>query len=72
MTETEISIAIHTAIKNHTGNTINLAVDIMNILKSKDIFIYQGEIHDIVEIDYVDSDGDGTEEYTVYVESTEE
>lgn len=71
MTETEISVAIHNAIKNHTGHTINLAVEIVNILKSKDIFIHQGEIHDIVEIDYVDTDGDGIEEYTVYVESTE-
>ena len=72
MTETELSVAIHNAIKNHTGHTINLAVDIMRILKSKDLFIHQGTIHDIVEIDYIDEDGDGIEEYTVYVEPVEE
>lgn len=69
MTETELAVEIHNEIKNHVGHTVNLAVSIMNVIKNKNLFVHQGEIHEIIEVDYQGSDGE-SEEYVVYVEST--
>lgn len=71
MTETELAVEIHEAIKNHVGHTVNLAVAIMSIVKSKELFVHQGEIHEVIEVDYGGNQGD-YEAYTVYTEPTEE
>lgn len=70
-TETELAVEIHEAIKNHVGHTVNLAVAIMGIIKSKELFIHHNEVHEVIEVDYRGGHDD-SEEYIVYVEPTEE
>lgn len=66
MTETDITLAIAAILKHKTSEYVNTTVEIMNILKHQDLFIYQGEFMDIEEIDYNGSTGDSAG-YTVWV-----
>ena len=71
MDETDLAVAINDIIKNHDGHSVNLTVKIMSMLKERELFIHNGNVYTVVEVDMMDGNSEYYS-YTVYTEPIEE